>query len=289
MPITWYWLVFLLAVGLVWLAWVWRPYQHPQNRTALAAATVQRLCPEGTRPRTPDDCPVCRQQTALPTPNAPTPTPVTPWSEVKSRRGAPKHIDTHGFACPNRTFQNLHLAHLLVDELRTRLRSRAHTLWLWVVVDPINKLIPVLHHPEGTRRAHPGCRPHRRPRSPEAAGARLHSGVHQRRLESVLLCADGPLRAVDHGRGAAGPPVAPRSRAAVWAGQEALSTAEARACDPSAALWNARSIEGRTHIDDSAAPLVMSRGRLCVLLMTVSPRSSYAVQLSYAFMLLGLL
>jgi IS1 family transposase/transposase-like protein len=28
---------------------------------------------------------------------------VRPWSEVKSRRGAPKHINTHGFACPNRT------------------------------------------------------------------------------------------------------------------------------------------------------------------------------------------
>jgi hypothetical protein len=25
-----------------------------------------------------------------------------PWSEVKSRRGAPKRIDTEGFACPNR-------------------------------------------------------------------------------------------------------------------------------------------------------------------------------------------
>ena len=272
MPITWYWLVLLLAVGLVWLAWVWR--QHPQNRTALAAATVQRLL----TPRTPDDCPVCRQQTALPTRKARTPTPVTPWCEVKSRRGAMGHIDTHGFACPNRTcayyritdaqihalvgdgthakheriqtfrcqacttrfsarrdtplyrlktasqrigealsalaegldiaaaarvfghsaetittwavragahsatlhdrwFQNLHLPHLQLDELRTRLRSRAHTLWLWVVVEPINKLIPVLHHPEGTRRAHPGRRPHRRPRSRPAAGARLYSGV----------------------------------------------------------------------------------------------------------------
>src|SRR5262249_35738921 len=278
----------------------------------------------------------------------PTPMPVTPWCEVKSRRGAPKHIDTHGFACPNRTcayyritdaqvhalvgdgthgkheriqtlrcqacmttfsarrdtplyrlktasarlaevltalserldvaaavrvfgqrpatsttwltragmhsatlhdrwFQNLHLAHLQLDELRTRLRSRAHTLWLWVVVDPISKLIPVLHHPEGTGRADPGRRPHRRPRSRPAAGARLYSGVHQRRLESVLLCPDGPLRAVDPGRGAAGPPVAGGGGAAVWAGEEALSTAEAHACDPSAALWNARSIEGRTY------------------------------------------
>jgi transposase-like protein len=31
----------------------------------------------------------------------PAPAPVRPWREVKSRRGAPKHIDTEGFACPN--------------------------------------------------------------------------------------------------------------------------------------------------------------------------------------------
>ena len=27
---------------------------------------------------------------------------VRPWSEVKSRRGAPKRVNTEGFACPNR-------------------------------------------------------------------------------------------------------------------------------------------------------------------------------------------
>jgi IS1 family transposase len=32
-----------------------------------------------------------------------------------------------------------------MDELRTRLRDRAHVLWLWVVLDPLTKLIPVLH------------------------------------------------------------------------------------------------------------------------------------------------
>jgi hypothetical protein len=31
----------------------------------------------------------------------PTPLPVRPWPEVKSRRGAPKRINTEGFACPN--------------------------------------------------------------------------------------------------------------------------------------------------------------------------------------------
>ncbi len=30
------------------------------------------------------------------------PAPVRPWPEVKSRRGAPKRVNTEGFACPNR-------------------------------------------------------------------------------------------------------------------------------------------------------------------------------------------
>src|SRR5215469_14618433 len=30
-----------------------------------------------------------------------------PWSEVKSRRGAPKRVDTEGFACPNPQCQYL--------------------------------------------------------------------------------------------------------------------------------------------------------------------------------------
>ena len=31
------------------------------------------------------------------------------------------------------------------DEVRTRLRRRAQVVWLWVVVDPLTKLVPVLH------------------------------------------------------------------------------------------------------------------------------------------------
>ena len=169
-----------------------------------------------------------------------------PWPEVKSRRGAPKRIDTQGFACPNQqcpyfgitdahihalvgdgkhgsaeriqtfrcqacrtTFsarrhtplyrlktpshqiamvlsalaegldpsaaervfgyrqttiitwlsraglhaQSLHehvcchlqLAYVQLDELRTRLRSNTHVLWLWLAIDPCTKLLPVLH------------------------------------------------------------------------------------------------------------------------------------------------
>lgn len=171
--------------------------------------------------------------------------PVRPWCEVKSRRGAPKRIDTAGFACPNsrclyfgitdarihalvgdgkhgqaeriqafrcqacrttfsarrntplyrlktpshqiamvlsalaegldpsaadrvfgfrqttiatwlsragehartlheRFFCQLHLPHLQLDELRTRLRKAKQVLWLWLAIDPCTKILPVL-------------------------------------------------------------------------------------------------------------------------------------------------
>jgi transposase-like protein len=44
-----------------------------------------------------------------------------------------------------RYFQNLHLAHVQLDEVRTRLRCRERVVWLWLALDPVTKLIPVLH------------------------------------------------------------------------------------------------------------------------------------------------
>ena len=173
------------------------------------------------------------------------PAPVHPWREGKSRRGAPKRIDTQGYACPNppcryfgitevhlhalvgdgkhgraepiQTFRcqacrttfsarrntplyrlktpsqqvavvlsalaegldlsaaervfgfrqatmtrwltragghahtlhehifcHLHLPHLQLDELRTRLRCVKQILWLWLAIDPCSKILPVL-------------------------------------------------------------------------------------------------------------------------------------------------
>ena len=173
------------------------------------------------------------------------PAPVRPWPEVKSRRGAPKRVNTEGYACPNpqcpyagitdahihalvgdgkhgqaeqiqtfrcqacrttfnarrhtplyrlktpsqqvamvlsalaegldpsaaervfgyrqatittwlsragehaqslneRFFRNLWLPHLQLDELRTRLRDSTQVLWLWLAIDPLTKILPVL-------------------------------------------------------------------------------------------------------------------------------------------------
>jgi hypothetical protein len=43
-----------------------------------------------------------------------------------------------------RSFCHLHLPHLQLDELRTRLRSSKQVLWLWLVIDPLTKILPVL-------------------------------------------------------------------------------------------------------------------------------------------------
>src|SRR6266567_3959368 len=59
---------------------------------------LQRLL----KPRSPHDCPACRLSCAHSSVVGPVPPPVRPWREVKSRRGAPKRVNTEGFACPNR-------------------------------------------------------------------------------------------------------------------------------------------------------------------------------------------
>jgi IS1 family transposase len=42
------------------------------------------------------------------------------------------------------SFRNLHIPHLQLDEIRTRLRCSTQVLWLWLVIDPCTKLLPVL-------------------------------------------------------------------------------------------------------------------------------------------------
>ena len=237
--------LFLLVLCLLCLALLWlfgrlhRQLSH--SKTGAVRATVQRLL----KPRSPLDCPSCRLSCAPSPAVSPAPALVRPWSEVKSRRGAPKRVNTAGFACPNRQcvyfgitladihalvgdgkhgraeriqtfrcqacyttfiarrrtplyrlktpsqqiavvlsalaegldlsaaervfgyrqatittwltragehahtlhehcFRNLHLLHLQLDELRTRLRSANQILWLWLAIDPLTKILPVL-------------------------------------------------------------------------------------------------------------------------------------------------
>ena len=77
----------------------------------------------------------------------------------------------HAQTLHERLFSNLRLPHIQLDELRTRLRSSHHVLWLWLVIDPCTKILPVLHlGPRTQNAAHsvihslrhilaPGCLP----------------------------------------------------------------------------------------------------------------------------------
>jgi transposase-like protein len=93
--------VFLLVVFLLSLALLyrldWFPLRPSASKGAAKRITVQRLL----KPRSPDDCPACHSSSTISAGVRPAPALVRPWSEVKSRRGAPKRIDTEGFACPN--------------------------------------------------------------------------------------------------------------------------------------------------------------------------------------------
>jgi IS1 family transposase len=50
----------------------------------------------------------------------------------------------HAQTLHKRTFCHLHLPHLQLDELRTRLRCTTQILWLWLAIDPRTKILPVL-------------------------------------------------------------------------------------------------------------------------------------------------
>ena len=86
----------LLSLALLWrLDWFSRlPYS---SKGVAKRTTMHRLL----KPRTPLDCPSCRLASTPALGGEPASEPVRPWREVKNRRGAPKRIDTEGFACPN--------------------------------------------------------------------------------------------------------------------------------------------------------------------------------------------
>jgi len=50
----------------------------------------------------------------------------------------------HAQTLHERTFRTLWLPHLQLDELRSRLRSANQVLWLWLAIDPLTKILPVL-------------------------------------------------------------------------------------------------------------------------------------------------
>ena len=55
------------------------------------------------------------------------------------------HAGAHAQTLHDQAFRHLHLPHVQLDELRTRLRHQGAVLWLWVATDAVSKVIPVLH------------------------------------------------------------------------------------------------------------------------------------------------
>jgi transposase-like protein len=95
-------LLLLLSFFMLYLAQFchlsWTRHGFPHSQAGALHSAVHRLL----KPRTPHDCPACRLCCTPSSGVRPAPPPVRPWREVKSRRGAPKRVNTEGFACPNR-------------------------------------------------------------------------------------------------------------------------------------------------------------------------------------------
>jgi hypothetical protein len=91
-------LSFFFLLCLVWLwPFDWSQHELPHLEAKTAGSVVHRLL----KPRCPNDCLACRLACAYSSVVGPAPAPLRPWSEMKSRWGAPKRVNTEGFACPN--------------------------------------------------------------------------------------------------------------------------------------------------------------------------------------------
>jgi hypothetical protein len=83
-------------LSLLWRL-VWLHLQPSSSRGGTIHSRAHRLL----KPRTPLDCPACCLTSTLSSGVESASAPVRPWREMKSRREAPKRVNTEGFACPN--------------------------------------------------------------------------------------------------------------------------------------------------------------------------------------------
>jgi transposase-like protein len=127
-PDDWPLLLCLLLLLGVWLYQRFRNFRVPSGAQGTHCAPL----PRGLTPRSPLDCPECCLAALSTVKQEPTPAPVRPWREVKSRRGAPKHSSTEGVACPNRacSYSGISTAeiHALVSDGR---QGKAERIQRW--------------------------------------------------------------------------------------------------------------------------------------------------------------
>jgi hypothetical protein len=167
--------VFLFFL-LLCLAWLWHLYwlhhNPPHPKVGAIYTKLQRLL----KPRSPLDCPACRLSSTLSSGMGPSSLPVRPWREVKSQRGAPKRLNgEYAQTLHQRSFCNLRLPHLQLDELRTRLRCSTQ-----VRLSLVGHRSP---HEDSSRtlsrHPHTTCSAHGHPLPATPLGSRLPPALHQ--------------------------------------------------------------------------------------------------------------
>ena len=159
---------------------------------------------------------------------------ITPWLTRAGEYAQTLH---------ERSFRTLWLPHLQLDELRTRLRCSTQVIWLWLTIDPLTKILPVLHLGPGTQNAAhmvihslqhllvPGCLP-------------LFTSDGLNVYFYALPCPFWTVARHDSPR-AESTPVASGSRIDIWAGEEKLPAAQADAGYACDAPGNKRGSHGR--------------------------------------------
>ncbi|NLF79528.1 MAG: IS1 family transposase, partial [Chloroflexi bacterium] len=89
--------VIIVGLGLALVQAWWKLYRNKVKRWW---KEVKDRLPRHWRPKSPDDCPICRLEAQNEAEAQPSERP-TPYMASKSPRGRKKHLDTHGLACPN--------------------------------------------------------------------------------------------------------------------------------------------------------------------------------------------
>jgi hypothetical protein len=84
-----------------------------------ALAQKKAKTPKPLKPKTPEDCPICRDEKASQPKAAQTRRLPYPWIKVRNRRGRKKTLSTQGYACNNRKCVYFHImderVHALVE------------------------------------------------------------------------------------------------------------------------------------------------------------------------------
>src|SRR5258708_13683229 len=93
-------LFLLLSILMLCLAWLGHLALLHLGLAHWRAGTVHPVVRRLLKPRTPLDCPACCLSSSFSADGGPSPLPVRPWSEGKSRRGGPKNPHTQAFAIP---------------------------------------------------------------------------------------------------------------------------------------------------------------------------------------------